>query len=464
MAARGQQAIGYANDRSPNIILHLITSFIVIGIIVFISLFPYQTLVKITTGIAAMSVAYAALRLMACLTPKPCQPPINAIGNWPFYTVLVPLFREDNMVAQLMAALSKIDYPADRLEILMICEAIDTPTIKAVKARISGAFHIVIVPPGTPQTKPRALNYALNRARGDFVTIYDAEDVPYPEQLKDAVRAFHANPNVGAVQAPLDYGNAMETVLTRQFALEYAALFHVWLPFLASAGLPFPLGGTSNHMRRTAIDTVCGWDSHNVTEDADLSFRLAAAGWNMGYITSSTQEEAVSDWRSWYFQRARWMKGFIQTWCVHMQVPFAPIGWQGMKRFFTLQITVGLTLISALFHLPALILFTVMWVSQWLSGHPIHIPFPFILSLGISYSIGILIGMVGALRMGKVHLIPSAVFMPLYWLALFPPTLQALWDLRHRPFHWHKTEHGVSPAANPVPPFESLQPQHEYLE
>ncbi len=472
MAAVGQQAIGYANDRSPNVRLHLIGSLILVGIIVFIYLSPYQTLMKITASIASLSVAYACLRLMACLTPKPRRATEVENGaedeaeieDWPFYTVLVPLFREANMVAPLISALAKIDYPSDRLEILMICEQIDAPTVKAVKARIGGVFHLVIVPPGTPQTKPRALNYALHRARGDFVTIYDAEDIPHPRQLKEAVKAFQANPGLGAVQAPLDYANDMGNALTRQFTLEYAALFHVWLPFLASAGLPFPLGGTSNHMRRGALDEVRGWDSHNVTEDADLSFRLAGAGWRLGYITAPTREEAVSNWRSWHFQRARWMKGFLQTWGVHMRAPFMPSGFRGIVRFFTLQLTIGLTLISAMFHLPALLFFAALWAHQWVSGQPVHIPLPFLLSLGISYSVGILIGMVGAVRARKPYLVVSAVFMPLYWLALFPPTLQAIWDLRRRPFHWHKTEHGVNPPAKPALPLESLLKPYEYLE
>lgn len=464
MAATGRQAIGYANNASPNRIIHLVGSIFLIGLITFIYLSPYRTLVRITSAVAGMSVAYACLRLMACLTPKPAAKDISEIGDWPFYTVLVPLFQEANMVAPLMSALAKIDYPPDKLEILMICEEIDRPTIRAVKARTGGIFHIVVVPPGSPQTKPRALNYALYRARGDFVTIYDAEDVPHPQQLKEAVSAFKANPAFGAVQAPLDYANDMDNGLTRQFALEYAALFHVWLPFLASARLPFPLGGTSNHMRREALDGVRGWDSHNVTEDADLSFRLAAAGWQIGYIISPTQEEAVSEWKSWHFQRARWLKGFMQTWMVHMGRPFLPRGFRGIARFFTLQLTLGLTLMSAFFHLPALLIFTIIWASKFISGQSFHVPLPFWVSLGVSYSIGILIGIVGAIRAGKPHLIPSALFMPFYWLALFPPALQALWDLRRRPYHWHKTQHGVSPAAKPVLPLESLPPRHEYLE
>jgi len=464
MAAPGRQAIGYANDRSANVIIHLICGVILIGAIIFIFLSPYKTLVKITSAMAGMSVAYASLRLMACGTSKPAMTDKLDIDDWPIYTVLVPLFREVNMVAQLMSALAKIDYPTDKLEILMICEEVDTPTVQAVNARIGGIFHIVVVPPGSPQTKPRALNYALYRARGEFIAIYDAEDVPHPGQLREAVRAFRANPEVGAVQAPLDYANDMDNALTRQFALEYAALFHVWLPFLTSAGLPFPLGGTSNHMRRKVLDEVHGWDSFNVTEDADLSFRLAGAGWRLGYITSPTEEEAVSDWKSWYFQRARWLKGFMQTWLVHMRKPFLPGGFPGLIRLFTLQLTLGLTLMSALFHLPALLLLTAIWASQFISGHGFYVPLLFWLSLVISYSIGIFIGMVGAVRAGKPHLIVSAFFMPLYWLALFPPTLQALWDLRRRPFHWHKTAHGVNAPTIPTLPRESLQPRHEYFE
>ena len=122
------------------------------------------------------------------------------------------------------------------------------------------------------------------------MTIYDAEDRPHPNQLLAAIAAFEARPDWAAVQAPLEYFNDDDNWLTRQFTLEYAALFHVWVPFLVRLNLPFPLGGTSNHMRRSALEAVGGWDSHNVTEDADLSFRLAAHGHNIGYIHPPTQE------------------------------------------------------------------------------------------------------------------------------------------------------------------------------
>ncbi|MDB2438626.1 glycosyltransferase [Hellea sp.] len=462
MAGEPLEKIGYADRTAPNTIMQVLTFLLLTGLALGLALSWSKTLLNITTAIAVISVVYAALRLTACLKRKPLNSDVTNMDNWPFYTVLVPLFHEANMVPQLMAALSELDYPKDKLEIFMICEAIDPETINEVRKRVGGSFHLVIVPLGSPQTKPRALNFAMQRARGKFVTIYDAEDVPHPSQLKAAIRAFKANPKLGAVQAPLDYANADTNALTRQFGLEYAALFHVWVPFLAAMDVPFPLGGTSNHMRRTALDEIEGWDSHNVTEDADLSFRLAAKSWRLGYITPPTQEEAVSDFDAWHYQRSRWMKGFMQTWQCHMRAPFAPGGWRGVARFVMIQITLGLTLINALFHLPVMAGVAIYYMHQYLAGQAIIIPFPFLVSLAISYGAGMVIGVVGALRANKPALLLSVPLMPLYWFTLCGPTIRAVWELRRNPFHWHKTEHGIATQTLLKAPAKSLINPHEY--
>ena len=460
---RALDKIGYANERRFNIPIKIISFILFIGFAIGLILSWSQTLLNLTGFIAIISVLYAALRFTACLARKPKLSENKPIEDWPFYTVLVPLFREANMVPQLMAALSELDYPKDKLEIFMICEAVDPATVEEVRKRAGGVFHLIVVPPGTPQTKPRALNFAMQRARGKFVTIYDEEDIPDPQQLKTAIKAFKADNSLGALQAPLDYANYKTNWLTRQFGLEYAALFHVWVPFLSTLGLPFPLGGTSNHMRRSALDAIEGWDAHNVTEDADLSFRLAAQNWRLGYIRPPTQEEAVSAYKAWHFQRARWMKGYMQTWQCHMRAPFAPGGLRGLARFFTLQLTLGLTLISALFHLPVMAGVAIYCLHQHISAAPINIPAPFLASLAISYGAGMLIGGLGALRAGKPALMLSVPFMPLYWFALCAPTILALWELRRNPFHWHKTEHGISPQPPLKTPPESLTSIHEHL-
>lgn len=395
---------------------------------------------------SALIIIVSLLRIAACLSPKRAEwidaghDPVR----WPTYTVLVPLKDEAHMVDGLMTALSRLDYPHERLQILLITEQSDPGTTQAVKARLHPPFEIVIVPPGGPKTKPNALNVALTRSRGHIVTIYDAEDYPHPGQLKAAARALTAHPQWGAVQAPLDYFNTGDTLLTRQFGIEYAALFHVWIPFLARLGLPFPLGGTSNHMRRAALTRTQGWDAHNVTEDADLSFRLAAQGWTLGYITPPTDEEAIGDWDGWCDQRVRWMKGFLQSWLVHMGAPLAPGGWTGIKRQLTLQITLGFSLLSGLFHTLFMAAVLGAWIETTRTGKTMHIHPYWIATFVTAYGSGLLISIIGVIRAGKARLIPWVIMSPLYWLIIIIPTWISVIELWRAPFHWRKTTHGIT--------------------
>lgn len=195
----------------------------------------------------------AVIGIASLRRPAPVPRPIE----WPRYTILAALYDEAAVASQLIANLSRIDYPAHRLEAFIVLEAHDEATLAAAQATPKPAWlKILIAPPGSPQTKPRALNYALGHARGDLVTIYDAEDRPHPQQLRQAAARFVAQPRLGCLQAPLRIrasGKAGSWFLDRQFAFEYAALFEVTLPGMARLGLPFPLGGTSNHIRMTAL-------------------------------------------------------------------------------------------------------------------------------------------------------------------------------------------------------------------
>src|SRR5690606_9681865 len=195
--------------------------------------------------------------------------------------VLAPLFREANVAPGLIRALGKLDYPAAKLDIKLILEACDPETMAKVgRLNLPGAFEVIVVPDAQPRTKPKALNYALELARGDYAVIYDAEDRPDPGQLRAALSAFRSGPpNLACVQARLNFYNARENWLTRQFAIEYAALFDGLLPALQALRLPIPLGGTSNHFRMPALKWLGAWDAFNVTEDADLGMRLYRRGY-----------------------------------------------------------------------------------------------------------------------------------------------------------------------------------------
>ena len=169
----------------------------------------------------------------------------------PVYTILVPLFREASVLEALVGALKALDYPPAKLDVKIVLEQNDAETRKkAQDLNLPYAFDVIVVPASKPQTKPKALNFAMQFARGDYVVIYDAEDRPEPDQLRKALAAFREGPaNLACVQARLGIYNSNQNWLTSQFTIEYAALFHILLPALEALKAPLPLGGTSNHFR-----------------------------------------------------------------------------------------------------------------------------------------------------------------------------------------------------------------------
>lgn len=286
-----------------------------------VAVFIYAPELAIAAGGVSLGVyvgAVSALRLCAALTPVRWSPrrPLGR-QDLPSVTVIIALYREAKVVPGLAASLSRLDYPRDRLQILLALEEGDEETVAAARSLARRAqTTALVVPPCGPQTKPRALNYALQAATGDLVAVYDAEDAPHPGQLRAAAEAFAADDRLAVVQAPLNWYNHDQNWLTRQFALEYAAQFNALLPLLVRFGLPLPLGGTSNVFRRDRLEQSGGWDPFNVTEDADLGFRLAREGWAAGVISPGTGEEAPVTSGAWTGQRSRWLKGHLISWLV----------------------------------------------------------------------------------------------------------------------------------------------------
>src|SRR5262249_20719397 len=160
-----------------------------------------------------------------------------------------------------------LDYPLAKLDIKLVLEEGDHETIEATKVLgLEGAFEVIEVPPSQPQTKSKACNYGLKFARGELVTIYDAEDKPERMQLRKVVAAFRAaSPEPACIQCRLNYYNVRENWLTRMFTLDYALWFDLMLPGLDRLGMPIPLGGTSNHFKMSVLRELHGWDPFNVT-------------------------------------------------------------------------------------------------------------------------------------------------------------------------------------------------------
>jgi cellulose synthase/poly-beta-1,6-N-acetylglucosamine synthase-like glycosyltransferase len=373
----------------------------------------------------------------AALAPPP-SPRARWTAPLPTYTLLCPLFREARMVGPLVAALDRLDYPAHLLDIKLVLEESDAPTIAAARHWARGRpITLVIVPPGGPQTKPRALNYALSAARGTFVTVYDAEDTPNPAQLRAALDAFAADPRLAVVQAPLYVRNARESWIASQFATEYAIQFAAVLPLFARAGLPFPLGGTSNHFRAAALRLSGAWDPFNVTEDADIGYRLAMDGWRMGVIAPPTWEEAPTTLTAWVRQRSRWIKGHLQSWLVLMRNPARAVRDLGVGGFLAMQLLLGGGIAAAFVHAPMAALLVAAAV---LPGFAVP---------ALDWSLaafGYLAVMTAALFTALISrdatFARAAATMPLYWPLTTIAALRALIELALRPHYWAKTNHG----------------------
>ncbi len=367
----------------------------------------------------------------------------------PTYTILVPMYKEPEVLPIIVKSFSELDYPKEKLDIKFVLEEDDLETQAAAKAlNLHKKMEVVIVQKSLPQTKPKACNYALQFARGEFVTIYDAEDKPEPDQLKKAMWVFNHSPkNMAVVQARLNFFNADENWITRMFTMEYSLWFDFYLPALERLKVPIPLGGTSNHFRTQYLREVGGWDPFNVTEDADLGIRFSQLGYQVGVVNSTTFEEANTHYGNWIRQRSRWIKGYMQTYLVHMRNPFKLWRKIGNKAFFSFQFFIGGTFLTALMT-PFLYSIFIWWfILDTNIFDPMFVePLLYIslLNLLVGNSFFIYIQMVGVFKRKRYDLIPWALTTPFYWLMLSQAALKGLWQLFTNPFYWEKTQHGLS--------------------
>jgi cellulose synthase/poly-beta-1,6-N-acetylglucosamine synthase-like glycosyltransferase len=336
------------------------------------------------------------------------------------------------------------------LQAIIAIEADDHEMAAALSGmRLPAHFEVLVAPPGEPRTKPRALNIALAIARGEFVTVYDAEDVPSPDQLRLAVAAFAQAPaNVACLQARLVIDNTDDNWLTRFFTTEYATLFDAINPGLAALDLPVPLGGTSNHFRTAVLRELHGWDAFNVTEDADLGIRLALAGYRVRDLPSATLEEAPSSWKPWFGQRIRWMKGFMQVVITHSRHPGAALKALGARRFLA-AVTLTLGTVAAALGYPIFTLVTLLAMlnGTWLAASTL--PEAFMSGLGLTlFSAGLAAmtvpAVIGLKRRRWWRLLPYVPLLPLYYGLVSIAAWQAVIELMRHPFRWHKTEHGFA--------------------
>jgi cellulose synthase/poly-beta-1,6-N-acetylglucosamine synthase-like glycosyltransferase len=410
----------------------------------------------------------------------------------PVYTILLPLYREETVVRKLMDNIGKLDYPKDKLDVKLLLEEDDVLTRKVLEnEKLPTYFRTIIVPDSALRTKPRACNYGLAAAEGEFCVIFDAEDRPDPDQLRKVVKAFRQNDEkLACIQAKLNYYNHDHNLLTRLFTIEYSTTFDLFLPGLKRMAVPVPLGGTSNHFRTKILREIGGWDPFNVTEDCDLGVKIYKSGHITSMINSTTWEEANSKVWNWVRQRSRWVKGFIQTHFVHSANPAATLKELGLWGYFGFFQSVGASSLMLLlnpFFWAAGLLYVYLFIYALLAGAgagevlvgpytPVFremtsVPELWNLSVWPMIYVGanesafysglsivffiisvvllaanllfILTHYIACYRRGFRKLAAYSLLMPFYWVMISFGAWKGFIQLFYKPYYWEKTVHGI---------------------
>ncbi len=448
-------------------------------------------------GAAVFRCAAALISLAGYGEKKISEEEYSAIddSDLPVYTILIPLYKEANIAGKIVRSMERIEYPRDKLDIKLLLEKDDAATIQAVKnCRLPEYYQMIVVPDFQPKTKPRACNFGLKKALGEYTVIFDAEDRPDADQLRKVVALFKKLPgDVACVQAKLNYYNPKQNLLTKWFTVEYSTTFDLLLPGLETLNIPIPLGGTSNHFRTDVLRKVGGWDPFNVTEDCDLGIRIYAKGYRTCLIDSTTWEEANSRLWNWIRQRSRWIKGFLQTHLTHMRNPrrtLKELGLWGMVTFFlcvggssfmlivnVIYWIIGGFYATLLLHgLASGQTFASMIVGPHIEGYRGIILFgweikawplvyvgvdqdPFWSTVSmVFFIVGIVLmsanllfvmtHCVACLKRRNYSLLPAALLMPLYWVLISIGAWKGFLQLFTRPHYWEKTVHGFAQSSD----------------
>lgn len=417
----------------------------------------------------------------------------------PTYTILIPLYKEANIAGKIIAHIERLDYPKSKLDVKLLLEEDDDATISAVnRCSLPAHYETIVVPDFLPKTKPRACNHGLERAKGEYCVIFDAEDRPEPDQLRKVVALFRRLPeNYACVQAKLNYFNPEQNLLTRWFTIEYSTTFDLLLPGLELLNVPIPLGGTSNHFRTGILRRIGGWDPFNVTEDCDLGVRIYTKGFRTCLIDSTTWEEANSRLWNWTRQRSRWVKGFFQTHLTHMRHPVRTAKALGPWGLFGFYMCVGVSsfmmVVNVLYWIACAVYLLLLahglekGQSLWsLIVDSVHVnyegveilgrnvkawpmlyvgegqdPFWSILSM-VFFTIGcslilanllfVFCHCLACLKRRYYRLLPFALLMPIYWVLISVGAWKGFIQLFTKPFYWEKTIHGLTQVEDESSP------------
>lgn len=362
----------------------------------------------------------------------------------PKYCILLPMRNEPvDVVKALVGNIEKLNYPKDKLDVVMLIDE-DDKYLEDItqQVEIPSHFRILSSEATFPFTKPKVCNLGLITTDAKYVTVYDAEDAPEPDQLLKALYKFESDPNIACVQCRLHYNNKRHNWLTKFFNLEYLTWFSLTIVGLSKVqgkGAVIPLGGTSQHLRVDELVEIGGWDAVNVTEDCDLGVRLARLGKTTVISDSYTNEVAVDSIKHWIPQRTRWQMGFMVTYINHCKNFTQLYRDLGPYKFFHYMFSIAGNFINPLI---TPLLFVIWFRSFFLDGdgETFLSVLPWITLIGNLILI-IATHLIATIRFQKGKFWYMAFLQPIYYLLQTVTVFRAVYKLITAPYKWEKTEH-----------------------
>ena len=355
---------------------------------------------------------------------------INELGSQPLWTILVPLYNESIDDLQ---ALRKNIFASEytNFEVIYLCEEVDFMVNYYLKNYATNPNEkILVVPRRPPFTKPKACNYGLEIARGEYIVIYDVEDIPHPLQLRCASYYFR-NSNYDCIQFPLEFVHD-GSMLSGFQVIDYVLWYKNMLPILQNLNAPIPLGGTSNHFRAKTLRESGGWDSFNVTEDAELGMRMNLQGLTVYYVENyETKERTLPNIINLMNQRVRWSKGHCLTFLQVFPKFLVKSPFKAIFVFLTLAsspvtcigyitVTLGLNFLDYNSHDQRIIAMFFIW------GIILFFLYPAILLIRFP-------------ELRKRKIIASVLFYNVYMIFYIIPIIKSLVECVFRPSVWYKT-------------------------
>ena len=355
----------------------------------------------------------------------------------PKYTILVPMFKENKKtIEQLIKAISNIEYQQNLLDVKLVLEEDDIGTHKIIQTiRLPEYITSIFVPYFEPRTKPKALNVASLFALGEYLVVYDAEDIPERQQLLKSVYEFNLNKEVQILQCCLHFYNYRKNFLTQCFNIEYSVWFKNVLKTLSDFNITLPLGGTSNHIRFAYLEKVNFWDSYNVTEDLELSVITNKNDVKICHLNSDTREWCVVNFSGFIKQRTRWLKGYLLTYFTHFN-DFLSV--KHINNAFFFHVVVGF---NALCFLCMPLVFFIACYQYYKYKYLIC----YYLISNLVYYVQYIFIYTSLIRNIDVLLIRKTIIAfflyPFYFILHIFASWKAFFEIFYKPFYWSKTSH-----------------------